>query len=154
MKQEKKMKKILGTGVLCSVLLLITACATSIKTYEGNTLSLEESAILTCEPFLSIRGIDGNPELVIASGGGLWFRDCVVSLTPGKHSVRVRYVTGGTVSISTDFIILEHDYEKGKIYRVKYTTKGGLWHPWIEELKGEELATQRQRVINELAEKK
>jgi len=144
---------LIRSSLMVALLFLLSGCATSIKTYQGKTLSLEESAILTCEPFLSIRGIDGDENQVIASGGGLWFRDCVVSLTPGKHSVRVRYVTGGTVSFSTGFVTLNFNGEKGNIYRIKYDIDGTRWSPRIEKLTGEELATQRKRVKAELAGK-
>jgi len=147
------MMSLIRNSLVVALLFLLSGCATSIKTYSGKALSLEESAVLTCEPFLSIRGIDGDESKVIASGGGLWFRDCVVSMTPGKHTVRVRYVTGGTVSFSTGFVTLSFDAEKGHIYRIKYDLDGTRWSPRIERLTGEELKTQRKRVIAELAGK-
>ncbi len=141
------------SGVVYVLFFLLSGCVTTLKTYEGKTLSQAESGILTCEPYLRINAIDGDRSKAISSAGGLWFRDCVVSLAPGKHTVTFRYVTGGTVSFSTNNVTHEVNIEKGKIYRIKYTMEGRRWKPWIEELKGDELEKQRKRVTAELAGK-
>jgi len=144
------MKKI--TCLVSFIYFLLTGCASTIQSYSGKTLPLEESGVLTCEEYLKINAIDGDTSKVIASGGGLWFRDCVVSLTPGEHTITFQYITGGTVSFSTGDVTLKVNIEKGNIYRIKYTLDGSRWHPWIEKLKGDELREQRIRVLSKLNE--
>lgn len=137
-------------SLISIMFVLLAGCASSIKSYSGKTLSLAESGILTCEGYLRINAIDGDTSKVIASGGGLWFRDCVVSLTPGEHTVTFQYSTGGTVSMSTGNVTHKINVEKGNIYRIKYTLEGSKWKPWIEKLKGAELNEQRVRVMSKL----
>ena len=147
------MKFIFRSGLIAALLLLLTGCATKLNTYPGKTLSQAESGILTCEPQLRLSHIDGNAHYAISSAGGRWFRECVVSLTPGKRPVTFRYLTGGTVSFSTGYVTHDVNIEKGHIYRIKYKFDGSLWKPWIEQLKGDELKEQRKRVTAELAGK-
>ena len=147
------MKELFKGTLISLVFILLTGCASTINTYEGKRLPLSESGVLTCEGYLSIKAIDGNTNHHIASGGGLWFRDCAVSLAPGKHTVTFRYITGGTVSFSTGYVTHEVNIEKGNIYRIKYTFEGKTWKPWIAKLKGDELKEQRKRVMEKFAEK-
>ena len=137
-------------GIIVIMLALISACGGTLKTYQGDVLTQAESGILTCKPYLSISAIDGDTNLTAASGGGLWFRDCIISLKPGKHTVTFRYYTGGTVSFSTGYVTREFTVEKGNIYRIKYEMDGTRWQPWIEQLKGEELEKQRKRISSEM----
>jgi hypothetical protein len=137
-------------SLVATILVLLSGCGGTLKTYPGGMLSQNESGVLTCEPYLGISAIDGDTSMTAASGGGLWFRDCIISLKPGKHSVTFRYYTGGTVSFSTGYVTREFTVEKGKIYRIKYELEGTRWRPWIEQLKGEELDKQRKRISAEL----
>ena len=146
--------KMFKTAVILFFAVLLTGCASTLKTYSGKTLSLDESGVLTCDHFLRIHAVDGNPELKISSGGGLWFRDCAVSLTPGPHTVTFQYYTGGTVSFSTGSVTRSFNVEKGNIYRIKNAFEGKLWKPYIEKLQGEELQEQRIRVKEKFAEAK
>ena len=138
-------------AIIVIMLALISACGGTLKTYQGDVLAQAESGILTCEPYLSISAIDDDTNLTAASGGGLWFRDCIISLKPGKHTVTFRYYTGGTVSFSTGYVTREFTVEKGNIYRIKYELEGTRWRPWIEQLKGEELDKQRKRISSEMS---
>ncbi len=147
------MKLIFKSTLISVVIILLTGCASTLKTYQGKMLSQDETGILTCDQFLTINAVDGDKSYHIASAGGLWFRDCVVSLAPGKHTVTFRYSTGGTVSFSTGNVTHEVNVEKGKIYRINNYFEGSLWKPRIEELKGDELKEQRKRVTEKLTEK-
>lgn len=144
------MKFKIKISLISIAFILFTGCASSIKSYSGKTLPLSESGIITCEGNLRINAIDGDTSKVIASGGGLWFRDCAISLTPGEHSITFQYSSGGTVSMSTGNVTHKINVEKGNIYRIKYTLEGSKWNPWIEKLKDAELNEQRIRVMSKL----
>jgi len=148
------MKLLLKSIVVSILAIILTSCASTLKTYSGKVLSLEESGVLTCDHYLRVHAIDGNSKLNIASGGGLWFRDCAVSLKPGDHTVTFQYYTGGTVSVSTGRVTRAFNVEKNNIYRIKYTFEGSLWKPYIAKLEGEELKEQRVRVKEKFAETK
>lgn len=147
------MNSVLNRIFLSTAFILLTGCASTLKSYPGKMLSMEEAGILTCDHFLTINAIDGNTNYHIASAGGLWFRDCVVSLTPGKHTITFRYSTGGTVNIYTGNVTHMVNVEKGKIYRIKNEFEGPIWKPVIVELTGGELEEQRRRVREKLTEK-
>jgi S1-C subfamily serine protease len=146
------MKIIIKTCLISVVFIILSGCTPAVlNTYQGNTLSMAESGILTCEPAIQIHSIDGNTNYRAASAGGLWYRDCIISLAPGKHTVTFQYYFGGTVTFTTSSVTREVNIEKGQIYRIKYTIKDRRWKPWIEKLQGDELAEQRIRVAAKLA---
>jgi len=148
------MKLIFKSSLFFIVITLLSGCASTLKSYPGKMLSQAESGVLTCDHNLEVKSIDGNESYRAASAGGLWFRDCAISMTPGKHTVTFRYYSGGTVSISTGYVTHEINVEKGQIYRIKYASEGRKWKPWIEQLKGEELEEQRRRIAVKFMEEK
>lgn len=126
---------------------LLSGCSTvSLNAYSGSTLPMSESAVLTCMRAIEINAIDDNTNFTLYSRGGIWYKDCIISLEPGPHSILLRYDTGGGANLSTENVTLKFKVEKGNIYRIKYSIKNLKWSPRVVKLTGNELAKQRNRI--------
>jgi hypothetical protein len=114
---------------------------TKIKTYDGPEKPLHEIALVKCDPFILVNGIDGNKSHRAYAGGGVRYRDCEISVMPGLHtfdvcfyeSYRHKNGTSSTINCRED-IPVQLDAQAGRIYRIKYENILGRWRPWIEDV--------------------
>lgn len=152
------MRRILITTI--ATMLLVSGCATKIKTYEGPEKLMQDIALIKCNPYVQVNGVDGNKSHRVSAGGGLWYRDCEISVLPGPHTFDVCFdesYSTGTMNVTRrcgQDIPVQIDAQAGRIYRIKYESKSGRWKPWIEDVTEEELAKIEEERRNQAAEKK
>jgi len=135
--------------LLTAACLVLAGCgSTFIKKYPGKLLPISEVGTVTCESAIQVTAIDGDRNYRLYSGGGLYYQDCTISLMPGQHSITYKYYMSSSVmTTQTNEVTHTVNIEKGKLYRIKYTSEGRRWRPWIEELTGEELKKQRENLL-------
>jgi hypothetical protein len=107
-----------------------------------------------------VDGVDGNKNHTLYAGGGLYFRDCEISVLPGKHTFDVCFdasYSTGTMTVTNRCgkdIPVTIDAQAGQIFRIKYESKFGKWRPWIEDVTVGERAKIEEEKRNQVKEKK
>lgn len=146
--------------VIAAVLLMSGCASTQIRTYDGPEKPLQEVALVKCDPFILINGVDGNKNHRLYAGGGLWYQDCEIGVLPGHHTFDVCFdasYSTGTMNVTNRCgrdIPVPLDARAGRIYRIKYESNWGRWRPWIEDVTEGERTKIEEEKRKQAAQKK
>lgn len=109
------------TAALFSLLLMTSACST-IHRIEMSNLPINETATLSIPLMIIVGKVDGVEVSNPLCTGAFCSAGIEISLTPGEHTVEVRYASA--YSFATEFVPLKVNCEKGGKYKLTYVLIG------------------------------